>query len=125
MTFRFLILPALLLSACATLTADREQTVRVVTTPEAGATCDITNGEQSWHIDSTPAEITVPRAYKKLTVVCNKDQVIRGKSTNQAETRGRAYGNILLLGVPAFVDAATGAGYTYPDTITVPLTPAQ
>lgn len=109
------------LSACATLTADKEQTVRIVTTPEDGASCTVTNGEQSWEIESTPEEISIPRAFKTLRIVCNKEKALGGTGKAEAGTRGRAYGNILLLGVPALVDAATGAGYEYPDTIEVPL----
>jgi hypothetical protein len=42
--------------------------------------------------------------------------------TLEPRTRPRAYGNILLLGLPAYVDAGTGAGYEYvPDKAEIPL----
>lgn len=110
------------LSACATLTADKTQTIRITTTPEGGASCTVTNGEESWEIENTPAEVTVTRAFKTLRVICSKDDTTGGMQNAEAGTRGRAYGNILLLGVPALVDAATGAGYEYPSEIIVPLT---
>ena len=113
----------LLLTACATITADKEQTIRIVTTPEDGASCTVSNGEETWEVESTPGSVTVQRAFKTLRVICNKEQMSGGTSKAEAGTRGRAYGNILLLGVPAIVDAATGAGYEYPETITVPLSP--
>lgn len=114
----------LMAGACATITAEKEQTVRILTTPEDGASCTVSNGEQTWEVDSTPGEVTVPRAFKKLNVICTK-QNAGGTHKADAGTRGRAYGNILLLGVPALVDAATGAGYEYPKEITVPLSPAD
>lgn len=110
------------LSACATLTADKTQTIRIATTPESGASCTVSNGEESWEVENTPAEVTVARAFKTLRVICSKDDTTGGMQSAKAGTRGRAYGNILLLGVPALVDAATGAGYEYPDEIIVPLT---
>ncbi len=122
---RHIALIALLLAlpACATLTADETQTIRISTTPEQGASCTISNGEQTWEVDSTPESITVPRAFKQLQVICSKEGVGSNVSKAQAGTRGRAYGNILLLGVPALVDAASGAGYEYPEEITVTLIP--
>lgn len=118
------IISLLFLASCATITAERDQKITVVTTPEGGASCTVSNGEQTWEIAQTPGTVTVPRAFKKLQVSCSKEGLNSGKSDAEAGTRGRAYGNLLLLGVPALVDAATGAGYEYPDTITVPLTPA-
>lgn len=122
---RFLCIAGMLVTgACATITAEKEQTVRILTTPEDGASCTVTNGEQTWEVESTPGEVTVPRAFKKLDVICSTKEA-GGTQDAQAGTRGRAYGNILLLGVPALVDAATGAGYEYPEEITVPLIAAD
>lgn len=113
----------LALSACATLTAGNEQTITVSTTPEQGASCTVTNGEKSWEIEKTPAPVVVKRAFKELRIICSKESIGSGTTKAKAGTRGRAYGNILLLGVPALVDASTGAGYEYPNSITVELAP--
>jgi hypothetical protein len=109
------------LSACATLTADSDQAITVTTEP-AGAHCTLKNAVGSWEIAKTPGSVTVDRSFSPLVITC---QSATGTSTAtlQPATRDRAYGNILLLGYPAFVDAGTGAGYEYdPARVTVSLT---
>ena len=106
------------LTACATLTAESTQKITVTTTP-AGAHCTLSNGEGSWEIAKTPASATVKRAFSKLTIACETARHETAATTLEAATRNRAYGNILLAGVPALVDAATGDGYEYesPDVV--------
>lgn len=118
MTKLFAIAALLLLSACATLTADSEQVITVETAPE-GMRCTLSNALGSWTIEQTPGSASVDRSFSPLFVACD-DQQGRGSFSRkiEAQTRGRAYGNILMLGVPAIVDASTGAGYEYePSTI--------
>lgn len=109
------LLPSLLLASCATLTADSDQPITVTTEP-AGASCDLRNDAGSWSIDETPGTARVERDFSPLRITCETGQGAnwRAAATNlDAKTRGRAYGNILLLGVPALVDAKTGDGYEY------------
>lgn len=116
----FLLLP-LALTACATLTAESEQTISVVTEP-AGASCVLTNSEGSYAIKQTPGSAEVTRAFSPLTITCAKPGAGSGSAVLEATTRGRAYGNILMAGVPALVDAHTGKGYEYePANVVIPL----
>jgi hypothetical protein len=110
---RYAALLLLPLSACATLTADTEQKIALSTEPAMKAECVATSAEGSWKLKKTPGEITVARAFKPLTIACTA-KGYSGKIILEPGTRNRAYGNILLLGYPAFVDASTGAGYEYP-----------
>lgn len=111
------LLAVLTLSACATITASHEQEIKIVTTP-AGARCVLETTQQQWLIEETPGSVTVPRAFEPLLVTCKLSGYAPKRMTLEAQTRGRAYGNILLLGVPALVDAGTGAGYEYsPDQL--------
>jgi hypothetical protein len=103
---------ALTLSACATLTGGREQEISITTSP-AGASCLLTNGEESWTLEQTPSSISLPRAYQPITVTCTLAGYAPVTAQLEPTTRGRAYGNIALLGVPAVVDMSTGAGYAY------------
>lgn len=103
---------SLVLASCASITADSNQVISVTTTP-AGASCALSNGEGSWSIASTPGNANVKRAFSPLLIRCEKHGYTPAQQTLEAETRGRAYGNILLLGIPAVVDAATGDGYVY------------
>lgn len=116
------LLPMLvLLSACATITKDNQQMVSVATDP-AGAHCTLTNQVDSWDIPETPGEVAVTRSFSPLTVRCTAPDGRTGSAVIEPKTRGRAYGNILLGGVPAIVDANTGAGYEYaPRRATIPL----
>jgi hypothetical protein len=103
---------SLLLSACASLTASHEQEITITTTPP-GAACVLTNPSQTHTIDSTPGTVTVERMFEPLAITCTLAGYPPAEMLLSAQTRGRAYGNILLGGVPAVVDASTGAGYEY------------
>ena len=109
---RLSILPLfLLLSACATVTSKSTQDITVTTEP-TGASCELTNKDGSWAIESTPGTVAVQRSFSPLTVHCAGDSV-SATEVLEPRTRGRAYGNILLFGLPAYVDAATEKGYEY------------
>ena len=109
------------LPACATLTAERTQNIQVITTP-AGARCTLSNQAGIWNSTTTPESVTVRRHFSPLLVSCEKTNFGSGTATLDPQTRSRAYGNILLFGVPAIVDAETGAGYEYmPESVTIHL----
>jgi len=111
-----------LLTGCATLTAESDQPIAVTTTP-AGASCNLHNEQGAWAIESTPGTAHVKRSFSPLHISCGNGS-LSGHQMVEAKTRGRAYGNILLLGVPALVDAGTGDGYEYePDSIDLVLQP--
>ncbi len=122
---RFFLLPLLLtLPACATLTADGDQEITVDTTPP-GAHCSLKNNAGSWKIKKTPGSVRVQRNFSPLVIQCKHPKHDPQKEVLNPATRARAYGNILLLGVPALVDAYTGAGYEYrPAKVKMTLTPS-
>ena len=116
---------ALLLASCATLTASGDQDITITTTP-AGASCVLSNTQQSVTLAQTPGTVTVTRMFEPLNVECSKPGYHNGETIIVAQTRGRAWGNILLLGVPAVVDTASGKGYEYdPTDVTFTLDPVQ
>lgn len=103
---------AFTLSACATVTGGRDQEISIRTNP-VGAQCVLSNLEENWQVESTPASIRIPRAYVPIEVTCTLAGYAPAHVQLEPQTRGRAYGNIALFGVPALVDAGTGAGYEY------------
>ncbi|MFZ4541698.1 MAG: hypothetical protein ACOYNL_07810 [Rickettsiales bacterium] len=121
-----LTLTALLgLNACATITADSQQEITVSTNP-SGASCLLHSDEGQWTVASTPGAANVERAFTLLEVTCTLSGYEPGHTTLTPQTRGRAYGNILLGGVPAVVDAGTGKGYEYsPYMVDVQLVPVK
>ena len=116
----------MLLTACATVTASTDQEIHVATEP-AGAACLLSNQLGSWNIEKTPATVAVQRSFSPLKISCaHEGEGPPMELTLEPHTRGRAYGNILLLGLPAYVDAGTGAGYEYrPESVVLsyPQTP--
>ena len=119
------ILLSLLLSACATITASAEQEITIITNP-AGASCLISNTQQEWPVESTPATISVTRGLEPLGVSCTLAGYEVAHTLIESRTRGRSYGNILLGGIPAYVDAGTGAGYEYtPSEVTFEMVPVN
>lgn len=113
------ILATLALTGCATLTADDEQSLALTTEP-AAAICTVMSENDTIISEPTPTSIVVKRAFQPLEITCDGAGVYGG-ATVEAGLRGRAYGNILLGGVPVLIDAATGDAYEYPDTIHIPL----
>ncbi len=113
----------LALAACATITADANQAITVITSP-AGARCQLSNTHEHWVIGQTPNTAQVTRGFEPLSITCTLEGHAPAHTVVEAKTRGRAYGNILLGGFPAYVDAANGKGYEYePDSITLTLQP--
>lgn len=111
------------LSGCATITAESDQLIELSTTPP-GANCVLSNSQGSYTIATTPGSVIVPRMFEPLGVSCSLAGYAPVGTTLEAKTRGRAYGNILLLGLPAIVDASTGAGYEYePARVNLTLAP--
>lgn len=115
------LLPLLGLMACATVTKETQQQIQIATSPE-GARCTATNNAGRWELSETPGEITVDRDFSPLTVECRAADRTSGTGILMPKTDPRAYGNIALGGVPALVDAHTGAGYVYePGALTIDL----
>ena len=113
------------LTACATTTAEHDQAITVTTEPP-GASCAVKNNEITLTIAATPATVRVPRSFSTLAIYCSHPDFGTGEQMIEAKTRGRAWGNLLLFGMSAAVDATTGAGYEYaPSAVTIPLTPEE
>ena len=100
------------LTACASTTADSYQGIAITTTPP-GALCTAKNDAGQSSLAQTPGTISVKRAFAPLTIQCAKRGYATAQITLEAQTRNRAFGNILLGGVPALADAYTGDGYEY------------
>ncbi len=110
----------LLVSACATVTSEATQDINVATEPK-GAACDLKNNAGTWKITKTPGTAAVRRDFSPLTITCaHEGEGPPMTRVLKPRTRGRAYGNILLLGLPATIDAGTGYGYEYaPDSVSL------
>jgi hypothetical protein len=107
---------------CASITGSKLQPVSVQTVIDgkeiAGAGCSLTNDAGKWFV-STPGSVTVQKSTGDMTVDCVKDE-LRGRETLVSKAQGMLWGNIIAGGgIGYIVDRNTGAGFDYPNTITV------
>lgn len=109
------------LTACASITAGNDQSLSITTSPEAGATCELSNDAGKWFVSSTPGSVVVIRDAADLTVICKKGN-LSGTARVVSFTKSLAFGNILAGGIIGVaVDRGTGAAFDYPALINVPI----
>lgn len=109
-------------TGCASVAGNRMQPVTVQTIHDskevAGVGCTLTNDTGSWFI-TTPASVSVHKSTGDMSVDCKKDDVV-GNQTLISKSNGAVWGNILLGGgIGYIVDRNTGAGFDYPNTVTI------
>ncbi|SHK19686.1 hypothetical protein SAMN05444159_2675 [Bradyrhizobium lablabi] len=122
---RAIILLALLVTGCATITKGTTQTVAVDTPGVPGAVCTIQtqNGPQ---MVSTPGTVVLSKGSAPLPIQCTKECYAMGSSIIPSGTETMAAGNVVFGGVIGLgVDAASGAMNKYPDIVTVAMMPDQ
>lgn len=110
----------LLLNGCASMAGSHTDSVSVSTPACPEAQCVLENDDGKYYIKETPGTVVVERAYGDLVVTCRKGNKIEVVSV-PSKADG-VWGNILLGGIIGWgVDAATGAGYSYPKEVINPL----
>src|ERR1700733_1157840 len=111
------------LSGCASIVEGTTQSVAVTSTPEDGAKCTLVNSEGTWYV-STPGNAQVHKTKNDLYVTCKKDGFKDASLTVSPHFNGATLGNVIAGGVIGIgIDAATGANFNYPESISVPMTP--
>jgi len=118
-----LLLLAITLVGCATITKGTTQTVAIDTPGVPGATCTIQtqNGPQ---MVLTPGSVVLTKGSAALPIQCTKECYVNGSSIIPSGTETMAAGNVVFGGVLGLgVDAATGAMNKYPDVVTVAMAP--
>ena len=112
------------LAGCATVSESPNQNVMVRTILDnreiGGAGCVLTNDAGRWFVDS-PGHVTIRKSVGNLFVDCRKGAHILGQDRfasrpNNAVTIGNA---VTTAGFGYYVDKKTGAGFDYPETLTV------
>jgi len=110
-----------ILGGCASIVSDSSQTMTVRTPNCPEATCDLLNSKGSYHIKETPQTIPVNKSYGDLTVTCSKGKDSMTQKYESSAT-GSIWGNIFLGGIiGGAIDAGTGKGFEYEDTLIHPL----
>lgn len=125
MKTKFFLTILALLTGCASITSSKLQPVSVQTVYEneeiAGVGCTLTNDAGKWFV-TTPGTVTVQKSTGDMTVDCKKDKVIVGTETLVSKGQGMLWANIVAGGgIGYVVDRNTGAGFDYPNSVTVML----
>jgi len=113
---------ALLLSGCASITGTQTQPVSIQATQGnqiiSGATCTLTNDAGQWFV-KTPGSVTVRKSTADLFVECAKDGVT-GQVKAVSRANNNVWGNVFAGGLIGYaIDRNSGAGFDYPETVTV------
>jgi hypothetical protein len=120
-------LAAGLLGGCASVVEGTTQPIYVATTPEPGATCEVSNALGKWSL-VTPGTVVVKKSESVLTVHCTKDQWRDSKEYFASKMPTTALVGAMLpyAGIlSAAVDGASGASGEYPNTITITMRKAE
>lgn len=119
-TFSIVIL--LSLTGCASITGSKLQPLSVQTIQDgkevAGVGCTLTNDAGKWFV-TTPGSVTVQKSTGDMAVDCTKEE-LRGHENLVSKSNGAVWGNIIAGGgIGYIVDRNTGAGFDYPNNVTV------
>jgi hypothetical protein len=110
------------LVGCASISGQSVQPLSVATIYDnqeiAGMACTMTNDAGSWFVMS-PGTATVHKSTGDLVIDCKKD-ALAGNATIVSKSNTAVWGNIIFGGgIGYIVDRNSGAGFDYPNTVTV------
>lgn len=113
-----------MLAGCATVSESPMQDVMVRTIQDnreiGGAGCVLTNDAGRWFV-TAPGRVSIKKSAGNLFVDCKKGGVSAGQErfasrANNSATIGNA---VMTAGLGYLLDKRTGAGFDYPETLTV------
>lgn len=115
-------LAALVLTGCASITGKQVQPLSVTTVfnnqEVAGIGCTLSNDAGTWFLTS-PGTATIHKSTADLVVDCKREALV-GTSQVESGANVNVWGNIIVGGLIGYVvDRQTGAGFDYPNTLTV------
>ena len=113
------------ITGCASIAGQRLQPISVQTIQDnkevAGVGCTLMNDAGKWFV-TTPGSVTVHKSTGDLAVDCNIDTNTAGHETVVSKSNGAVWGNIIAGGgIGYIIDRNTGAGFDYPNSVTVVL----
>ncbi|WP_169542774.1 hypothetical protein [Sneathiella aquimaris] len=111
------------LGACSSVTKGTTQEIYVETIDVEDANCTLTNDKGNWTVSNTPGFATVTRGGGSLRVECQKASYEKAEELISEKFEEMTLGNVLIGGLVGIaVDAASGAAFRYPETISIPMT---
>ena len=116
----FLVLAFAALAGCATMSQGTKAQVAIDTPGAMGATCTVTDAAGKVRGSTrTPGTVTLQKARADLTVTCTKAGYATATQALNSSMADRAK---LQMPTGYVVDAASGAMWTYPASISIPMT---
>jgi hypothetical protein len=112
------------LGGCATISESNQQVLMVQTIQDnreiTGIGCVLTNDAGRWFV-TTPGRVMVQKSAGKLWIDCRKVGASSGQDVVVSKANASALvGNVVLTaGLGYLLDKRTGAGFDYPETLTV------
>ncbi len=111
------------LGGCATISESPTQRLEIHAIQDhkeiAGVGCVITNDAGRWFV-TAPGRVTVKRSAGNLFVDCRKGTDIAGQERFASRPNSSAMiGNVATAGLGYLLDKKTGAGFDYPEVLTV------
>jgi hypothetical protein len=118
-----LVVAALGLAGCATVTQGTQQAIAVASTPD-GAQCTFMRSGKKLGTVTTPGSLTVSRDGEPINVLCTKEGYDDERAILNAKTNSATYGNALLGGsIGIMVDRQSHADSRYDPLVAVSLSP--
>jgi len=115
-------LTGVVVAGCATLTESTEQYVLVQTVLDhqqvSGIGCMLSNDVGRWFVTS-PGRVAIRKSTQPLVVDCRQADVWAYDQIFPKQNSSRWGNYILTAGAGQYVDKNTGAGFDYPDTLTM------
>jgi hypothetical protein len=112
------------LAGCATISESNEQMLTVRTIADnrevSGVGCVLSNDAGRWFV-TAPGRVLVRKSAGSLWIDCRKAGAVFGQDRVESKANSSVIiGNaVLTLGAGYLLDKRTGAGFDYPDTLTV------
>jgi hypothetical protein len=118
-----IILTCLTLSGCGTFSNGGKQTVFIQTIIENkitdNAACIVKNRSGTWNVNSS-ADVTIDRSAGDLEVTCkSNDDLYEGREIISSKTNSSMWASIVTIGAASVLDAASSAGFDYPNNIMI------
>ena len=117
------------LAGCATISESPTQRLEIHTILDhqeiAGVGCILTNDAGRWFV-MAPGRVTVKRSAGNLFVDCRKGSESAGQERFVSRANSSAtIGNVTTAGLGYLLDKRTGAGFDYPEILTVLMKPSR
>lgn len=125
MRFVLTVVPALLLTSCASIIEGSTQEITVNSSPPGANCAFMRDGQHVAEISKSPGSAVVKKTGADITVDCTKPGYQEATAIDHSDVAAATFGNIILGGlVGIIIDAVDGSIHKYDPVVSVTLPPA-